>query len=129
MAKFVEMDERIKFKDQSEEKIDGPVILINKFNVHPDMVEQFLKDWAEDATAFKRQQGFVSAQLHKGVGKSSVFVNYAVWESMEAYKEAVNKIVFSSEPQSQFLKYDDNSLVISPHLFKKVAVPGICRAD
>ena len=129
MAKFVEMDERTKFKDQAEEKIAGQVILINKFNVHPDKVEQFLNDWTEDASAFKRQQGFVSAQLHKGVGKSSVFVNYAVWESMEAYKEAVNKIVFSSEPQSQFLKYDDNSLVISPHLFKKVAVPGICCTD
>jgi len=126
MAKFVEMDERTKFKDQTEEKIGGPVILINKFNVHPDKVEQFLKDWAEDASAFKRQQGFVSAQLHKGVGKSSVFINYAVWESMEHYKEAVNKILFTSEPQSRLLKYDDDSLVISPHLFKKIAVPGIC---
>ena len=126
MAKVVEMDEKIKFKDQTEEKIGGPVILINKFNVQPDKVEQFLKDWAEDATGFKRQQGFVSAQLHKGIGKSTVFVNYAVWESMERYKEAVNKILFSSEPQSRLLKYDDDSLVISPHLFKKIAVPGIC---
>jgi quinol monooxygenase YgiN len=99
----------------------SPVILINKFNVHPDKVEQFLKDWAEDAVTFKRQQGFVSAQLHKSVGKSSVFVNYAVWESMEGYKEAVNKIVFNSKPQSGLLKYEGNSLVIWPHLFKKVA--------
>ncbi len=129
MARFVEMDERVKFKDQAEEKIVGPVILINKFNVHPNKVEQFLKDWTQDATAFKRQQGFVSAQLHKGVGKSSVFINYAVWESIERYKEAVNKALFSSEPQSRLLKYDDNSLIISPHLFKKVAVPGICGAD
>jgi hypothetical protein len=67
--------------------------------------------------------------LHKGVGKSSVFVNYAVWESVERYKEAVNKIVFSSEPQSRLLKYNDKSLEISPHLFKKVAVAGICGAD
>jgi quinol monooxygenase YgiN len=129
MAKFVEMDERIKFKDQTEEKIGGPINLINKFNVHPDKVEQFLKDWADDATAFKRQQGFVSAQFHKGVGKSSAFVNYAVWESMEHYNEAVNKILFSSEPQLRLLNYDDNSLLISPHLFKKVAVPGICGVE
>ena len=34
MAKFVEMDERIKFKDQiGEKEIEGSVILINKFNV------------------------------------------------------------------------------------------------
>ena len=129
MAKFVEMDERTKFKDQAEEKIAGQVILINKFNVHPDKVEQFLNDWTEDASAFKRQQGFVSAQLHKRVGKSSVFINYAVWESMEIYKEAVNKILFNSEPQSRLLKYDDDTLVISPHLFKKIAIPRICGAD
>jgi len=126
MAKFVEMDERVKFKDQIEEKeIDGSIILINKFNVKPDKVEQFLKDWTEDATNFKQQPGFISTQLHKGIGKSSVFINYAVWESIEHYKEAVNKILFSSETQSSLLKYDD-SLVLSPHLFKKVNVPGIC---
>ena len=116
----------MKFKDQIEEKIIGSVILINKFNVEPNKVEQFLKDWGEDATNFKQQPGFISTQLHRGIGKSSVFINYAVWESMEHYKKAVNKILFSPESQSPLLKYDDNSLVISPHLFKKVAVPGIC---
>ena len=61
MAKFVEMDDRMKFKDQIEEKIIGSVILINKFNVEPNKVEQFLKDWGEDATNFKQQPGFISA--------------------------------------------------------------------
>ena len=76
MVRFIEMDERVKFKDQIEEKEkEGSVILINKFNVEPDKVEQFLKDWAEDATNFKQQPGFISTQLHKGIGKSSVFIN------------------------------------------------------
>ena len=126
MAKFVEMDDRVKFKDQIEEKIMGSVILINKFNVAQGKVEQFLKDWGDDATNFKQQPGFISTQLLKGIGKSSVFINYAVWESMEHYKKAINKILFRSKSQSPLLKYDDESLVISPHLFKKVAVPGIC---
>jgi heme-degrading monooxygenase HmoA len=127
MAKFVEMDERVKFKEQTEEKgIDGQVILINKFNVEPDKTEQFVKDWGEDAINFKKQPGFISAQLHKGIGKSSVFINYAIWESLEHYKEAINKLLFSSETHtSPLLKYDDSSLVMSPHLFKKVDVPGI----
>lgn len=126
MTKFVEMDDRVKFKDQIEEKIGGSVILINKFNVAQGKVEQFLKDWGEDATNFKQQPGFISTQLHKGIGKSSVFINYAVWESMEHYKKAINKILFRSKSQSPLLKYDDESLVLSPHLFKKIAVPGIC---
>ena len=126
MAKFVEMDDRVKFKDQIEEKIMGSVILINKFNVKPNKVEQFLKDWAEDAARFKQEPGFISTQLHRGIGKSSVFINYAVWESMEHYKKAVNKILFSTQSQSPLLKYGDKSLVISPHLFTKAAIPGIC---
>ena len=65
--------------------------------------------------------------MHKGIGKSSVFLNYAVWESLEHYQKAVNKrLVFSSEPLSPLMKYDDDTLIMSPHLFKKVAVPGIC---
>jgi heme-degrading monooxygenase HmoA len=126
MAKFVEMDDKVKFKDQIEEKIMGSVILINKFNVAQGKVEQFLKDWGEDATNFKQQPGFISAQLHKGIGKSSVFINYAVWESMEHYKKAINKMLFRSKSRSPLLKYDDESLVLSPHLFKKIAIPGIC---
>jgi quinol monooxygenase YgiN len=59
------------------------VILINKFNVDPDNIEQFLKEWAEDASRFKQQPGLISAQLHKGIGKSSVFINYAIWDSIE----------------------------------------------
>ena len=65
--------------------------------------------------------------IAKGIGKSSIFINYAVWQSIEHYKEAINKLVFSSETQPRLLKYDDASLVISPHLFKKVAVPGIVK--
>jgi quinol monooxygenase YgiN len=124
MTKFVEMDEKVTLKDQMEEEVSGPVILMNKFNVEPEQVEKFLKAWEEDATEFKQQPGFVSTQLHKGIGKSGVFINYAVWESMKHYKDAFNRVV-GSNMQSLLSKYPD-SLVVSPHLFKKIAVPGIC---
>ena len=124
MAKFVEMDEKVTLKDQMQENETRSVILINKFNVVPEQIEQFLKAWTEDATNFKEQPGFISTQLHKGVGKSTVFINYAVWESMKHYKNAVNKVI-SPDFQSILSKYPV-SLVVSPHLFKKVAVSGIC---
>jgi hypothetical protein len=38
------MYDKVKFKDQIEEKIKSSVILINKFNVKPNKIEQFLKD-------------------------------------------------------------------------------------
>ena len=124
MAKLIEMDENETLKDQMKNQAAGPVVLINKFNVDSDEVEQFLKVWKEDATKFKDQSGFISAQLHKGIGKSTVFVNYAVWESLEHFKNAVDNVI-GPDFQSQLSKYP-KSLVVSPHLFKKVAVRGIC---
>lgn len=124
MAKLIEMDENVTLKDQMENQAAGPVVLINKFNVDSDEVEQFLKAWKEDAIKFKDQSGFISAQLHKGIGKSTVFVNYAVWESLEHFKNALDNVI-GPDFQSQLSKYP-KSLVVSPHLFKKVAVRGIC---
>jgi quinol monooxygenase YgiN len=120
MAKFVETDEHIKLSDQLEENV-GPIVLINKFNVKPDETDQFLKAWEKDATYFKSQPGFISAQLHRGIGGSGVFVNYAVWESTALFKRALNNI-----DVQELLSDYPASAVVSPHLFKKVAVPGIC---
>jgi hypothetical protein len=50
-----------------------------------------------------------------------VFVNYAVWESTEHFKRAFGNPEFQSK-----LKDYPSSAVASPHLFQKVAVPGIC---
>ena len=124
MAKLIEMDENETLKDQMKNQAAGPVVLINKFNVDSNEVEQLLKAWKEDANRFKDQSGFVSAQLHKVVGNSTVFVNYAIWESLEHYKNAVEKVI-GSDFQSALSKYPQ-SLIVSPHLFKKVAVPRIC---
>jgi quinol monooxygenase YgiN len=120
MAKVVEADEHVMLSEQLEENI-GPIILINKFNVKPEEVDQLLKAWEKDATYFKSQPGFISAQLHRGIGGSGIFVNYAVWESTAHLKKALNNV----DIQTRLLDYPP-STVVSPHLFKKVAVPGIC---
>jgi quinol monooxygenase YgiN len=121
MAKLVETDEQVTFSKQIEEDISGPVILINKFNVDPEDVDKFMKSWAKDAEYFKRQPGFISAQLHRGIGGSGVFVNYAVWESSASLRNALNNIDLKA-----LMSDYPSTTVISPHLFKKVAVPGIC---
>ena len=121
MIKIVEMDERVTLSEQSEENI-GPVILINKFNVDPDKVAEFLEAWTNDAAFFKQQPGLISAQLHRGIGKSNVFLNYAVWDSTENFRKAINRPEF----RARLEKYP-NGTVASPHLFKKLAIPGICE--
>jgi hypothetical protein len=79
MAKFAEMDEQVTFSKQMEEDIGGPVILINKFAVNPKDVDQFVKAWTADASIFKQQPGYISAQLHRGIAGSGTFINYA-WD-------------------------------------------------
>jgi quinol monooxygenase YgiN len=122
MAKLVEMDERVEIFEQMEEDDSGPVILINKFSVAPEEFDLFLKGWASEAERFREQPGFISTQLHKGIGRSGTFVNYAVWETVAHFKNAVNKVM---DPNNRMSAYPP-STVASPHLFKKVAVPGIC---
>lgn len=129
MIKLTEMDDNVTLAAQLEEE-DGKegrgrsVILINKINAKPEDVDEVLKAWAEDAAFFKKKPGFISAQLHRGTGGSGVFINYAVWESVEHLKQALSDPAFGSA----LARYPD-SVVASPHLFRKVAVPGICVAD
>jgi quinol monooxygenase YgiN len=120
MATLIENDEHVKLSEQLEENV-GPIILINRFNVKPEETDQFLKAWEKDATYFKSQPGFISTQLHRGIGGSGVFVNYAVWESTALFKKALGNIDIQ-----ELLSDYPASAVVSPHLFKKIAVPGIC---
>jgi quinol monooxygenase YgiN len=130
MIKLTEMDDNVTLAaqlEQEDEKEEGrasSVILINKINVKPEDVDEVLKAWAEDAAFFKKKPGFISAQLHRGIGGSCVFINYAVWESVGHLKEALSDPAFGSA-----LAHYPDGTVASPHLFRKVAVPGICVAD
>ena len=122
MPTLVEMDDTITIHEQLEDK-GGPVVLINKFNVAAADAEALVRAWADDAEWMKRQPGFISTQLHRGIGGSNVFLNYAVWESPEHFKAAFTNPEF----QSRLGQYPA-SATVSPHLFRKVAVPGICVA-
>jgi hypothetical protein len=70
---------------------------------------------------FKKQPVFISAQLHRGIAVSGVLINYAVWESASHFKNAAN----NAGIQARISEYPPG-IPISPHIFKKVAVPGIC---
>jgi heme-degrading monooxygenase HmoA len=120
MIKLAEMDERVTLRAQMEHD-EAPVILVNTFTVAPEDVARFLEAWERDATFFKRQPGYISAQLHRGIAGSCAFVNYAVWASVEHFRRA-----FAQPEFRQSLEAYPSSAVASPHLFEKVAVPGIC---
>jgi heme-degrading monooxygenase HmoA len=119
MLKRIEMDEHVSLTEQLSTE-QSPVVLVNVFRVAPEDADALLEAWTVDAAYLQGKPGFVSTQLHRGIAGSSTFLNYAVWESVETFRAAF------SDPQFQatFARYPD-STVASPHLFHKVAVPGI----
>ena len=76
MVKIVDMDENATIKAQLEDDV-GAVILLNKFTVDPEDIDQFLKVFETTTKILKQQPGFISAQLHRGIAKSHTFINYA----------------------------------------------------
>jgi len=100
-----------------------PVILVNPFTLDKADEQTFLKVWQDDAAFMKRQPGFISTQLHRAIGESPTYLNYAVWQSTADFRSAFSHPQFRAK-----LSAYPASAVASPHLFQKVAVPGICVA-
>lgn len=118
MVHMIELDPHVSFAQQLENAGDGPVVLVNKFDVPTDDIPNFLTSWAEDASYFKHQPGYISAQLHRGVAGSGVFLNIAVWESVDHFRRAL----------AGFRATARENVVAAPHLFRKVAVSDVCVA-
>jgi quinol monooxygenase YgiN len=78
-----EIDDQVTYVQQLQQEEDGPVVLINQFNLAPGDAGQFPELWAVDAAFMKKQPGFISTQLHRGTAGSTTYVNVAVWESAQ----------------------------------------------
>jgi len=99
----------------------SPVVLVNVFTLDVADEQAFLQAWKDDADFMKQQPGFISTQLHRALGESPTYLNYAVWESTTTFRAAFTHPQFRAK-----LSAYPSSATASPHLFQKVAVPGIC---
>ena len=119
---FAEMDPAVTIAEQLEDG-GGPVVLVNTLVVPAEDADRMLAAWTRDAEVMKRQPGFISTQMHRGIAGSGVFLNYAVWESAAHFKAA-----FANPAFREKLGEYPPSAKVTPHLFRKVAVPGLCVA-
>jgi heme-degrading monooxygenase HmoA len=101
----------------------SPVVLVNVFTLDKADEQTFRQAWQDDALFMKRQPGFISTQLHRAIGESPTYLNYAVWESTADFRAALTHPEFRAT-----LSAYPSSAVASPHLFQKVAAPGVCVA-
>lgn len=122
MPKFENLDATVTLADQMQSD-EGPIVLVNLFTVDPAEEDALLKAWAHDADFMKAQPGYISTQLHKGIAGSSTFINYAIWQDVEAFRNAFSHPEF----QNRISDYPQ-SAVARPHLFRKLAVTNHCVA-
>ena len=101
----------------------APVVLVNLFTVAEADIPALLAAWENDANWMKRQPGYISTQLHRAVGASAMFMNYAVWESIARFRAAFTHPEFVNA-----LAAYPSSAVAQPHLFVKVSIPNLCTA-
>jgi len=120
MLQLKPLDEHVPIYQQLKADL-SPVVLVNLFTVSVSDIPALLKAWEEDANWMKRQPGYISTQLHRGIAGSTVFMNYAVWESVAHFRAA-----FSHPDFKKALEHYPSSAIASPHLFTRVAVPDLC---
>ena len=120
--RFQELDPRATIASQLDDT-EGPLVLLNVFTMDAGDADAFLKAWIAESEFFTQQPGYISTQLHQGAGGRTMYVNYAVWESAAAFAAAFHNPMFKATAQ-RF----PASVVIMPHLVRKIAVPGFCVA-
>ena len=100
----------------------APVVLMNVFTLDKGDEPTFLEAWRNDAQFMKRQPGFIDLASSRN-RREPDHLNAAVWELTAAFRAAFTHPEFVAK-----LSAYPSSAVVSPHLFQKVAVPGVCVA-
>lgn len=102
---------------------ESPVVLINLFEVDAADEGALMRAWEQDANWMKQQPGYISTQLHRALGASRLYLNYAVWDSVALFRAAFSHPDFQSA-----LAHYPSSAIAAPHLFRKLAVANLCTA-
>jgi heme-degrading monooxygenase HmoA len=116
------LDPETSFEDQLAADT-GPVVVVTTFLVPEGRMDEVVRNWQRDGDVMKGAPGYISAQLHRGVGASNLLMNVAVWESTAALAAAFADPAFQGEGR----RYPAGVRVL-PHVYRKVAVPGVCVA-
>jgi heme-degrading monooxygenase HmoA len=86
------------------------VIVINPFDIPKGKEEQALAMWDKFATYFRRQPGYISAQLHRAINPDARFhlVTVAEWKSEEHFLTALQNLklqAIQKESKDDFPNY------------------------
>lgn len=122
MLRLKALDETFPIEAQLDAE-QSPVVLVNLFEVDAGDEDALIRAWEADANWMKRQPGYISTQLHRAVGASRLYLNYATWESVASFRAAFTHPDFASA-----LAHYPSSAVAAPHLFRKLSVANLCTS-
>ena len=97
-VKIVNLDDRVTL--QQFEHNTGPVVLMSAFLVAPDQIDNVLDGFRKQFAIMRKQPGLISAQLHRCVAGSSLFMNYIVWERVDDFKRGHELPEVQAQPSS-----------------------------
>ena len=95
-AKFVPLDPNLSFDQQIVNNV-APVVLLSTFLVKHEHVDEFLAGFRKQFAIMRKQPGLISAQLHRGIAGSCLFMNYVIWESTDAFKRGFKSPEFQAQ--------------------------------
>ncbi|KAK4871252.1 hypothetical protein LT330_000489 [Penicillium expansum] len=122
VAAFIDINPRTPLLKQLEEAPEaGYCVLVNTFHIPAGKMDEAFAAWKIDAEMAKRQPGFISTQLHRGVNGSDMMLNYAIWESTAALKAYYNLPEFK-ESLKNYPDGTESRIV----LYRKQHIGGIC---
>jgi heme-degrading monooxygenase HmoA len=96
----VQASDGTRFAEQLRADVTGPVVLINIFQVPKAEAGEFYQRWTKASDILRRQPGFISTSLHKGVGGSELWLNRAEWQSTSDFAKAMTNIDFLAVAQT-----------------------------
>lgn len=91
--------QHVPVSEQSTPSGDGPVTLINVFEVPAEEVDRFIAGWRERARIMSGAPGFRDSRLHRAMSSEARFqlVNVATWDSREAWEAATANPEFQAQ--------------------------------
>jgi heme-degrading monooxygenase HmoA len=129
MPNYESVDPAVSFQNQIQSDYSGPVTLVvmDVFDSAGDLTA-FMEGWSVHAGFMRSQPGFISAQMHRGIGGANVLLTCAVWESLAAFRSAGQSEERAGKDSVESSKKPPGYVVGRRVLLQKIAIPGLCVA-
>ncbi|WP_328352173.1 antibiotic biosynthesis monooxygenase [Streptomyces sp. NBC_00445] len=100
---------------------NGAFTLLDIFVVPDGTVDQAIHAYQKTGAYMKGRNGFIQAQLYRGIGSSNVLVNLAVWETVRALQDTFFDLEFLDA-----LAHYPAGIRCFRQVLRRAAVPNVC---